>query len=1283
MLVGVMFASMLLLILRYWLLPDIGKFRHEIAAAITRVTGQPVHIDGIHANWDGLRPHLSLQGIRISDPAGNPVLAFAEIKGTISWRSVLRGELNFHRIVIDRPALITRRDTDGHLHVAGIMLNKTQQKGGFFDWLLRQRQLIINQAMIYWQDDLRGAPVLYLESVSLHLENRRGGRRHRFGLRVLPPKTLASRIDIRGDFTGESIRALSAWEGRLFIQLQDADLVGWQTWMTLPGEQMLKHGKGAVRAWMNIGAGNLAGWIADVSLHDAAMHFAQHLPLLEIDRLRGRLGQRKIESTRETGEVWFAHHLSIGLRDQPLTRPATIAWRKLNRKTGGEFTDNSVEVEELDVEVFAGLVAYLPVESSLREFLSELSPKGMVEHADFEWQGAWSENPLFRINGSFRDLAVQSFSGYPSFSGISGSIDATETSGSLSVSSKKLVINKTGRPEEALLFDMLTGRVNWKMFPDREITLLRFDDVAFASKGGAGIIHGRYSFGGDTPEQIDLTGNLARADIVHLKQYVAWMTGKAIQDQISEAVVAGHLNNTKFHVKGALNDKSLEKGHGLSIQAETAIKHAVVRVSEEGPEIADIAGKLSLQHDSLDIFFSTASFSGIRLKDFKLQVIDLYAENPIVKVKSVAEGETGEMITLVRKIPLDQHTDELLSQIKMSGQGRLQVDMTVPVNQHQEFLSAARMKGHYQFIDNQINLGRYVPDLYQVNGMLIFTESSVVFDKFHAQALGGAVEISSTSLPDGGIRISANGYADFDRLQPDIPVEPTNLSQLWIRFMRGGTDWRATIDIGGGKVGIVVESLLEGMESLLPAPFTKTAAEIVPVRFEKYFTRPQDDLVRFRCGEIMMAEFQRIREKAYHYHPVRGVISFGSAGKLPEAPGTRIDGVISRLEWDQWRELFKRHGEIDASSNSVRRGLDNILTESTQFDLRIGEFEFLGSYFNDSALTIDKQGKNWQMHVSSQEVTGEIDWYEAMPQKVVARLTRLVMPETAQEPVLIPRRPHQPRDWPDVDIEADALMVKGILLGQLKLEASQQDDGWHIENLDIEHPDSRLQAKGIWQNRRLPFRVYSNIQLQSSNVGKFLERYGYPDRIARGEGSLEGNLEWAGKPFSIDFPSSSGNLDIIIQRGQFTKLKPGIGRLLGIFDLKSLPRRLTFDFYDIFGKGFGFDDVRGSINIEEGIASTDELNITGSAASLTVSGKWNLVEETQSLNLKVFPSLGLVTPIAGIAAMIATQTLQDPFNPVLFSEYAITGKWNKPVVIKLDKGNDSSDQLEYPKTGSE
>lgn len=1272
-LAGTIFFCLILLVLRYWVLPDIERYRSDIAAAITRVAGQSVQIDAIQANWDGLRPHLSMQGVGVYDQQGNLALVFPGIEGTVSWRSALRGELNFHEIVIDRPALVMRRDTAGLLHIAGVTLNGNQQESGFFDWLLHQRRLMIRQAIIYWQDDLHQGAVYYFESVNLHLRNRSGGRRHQFGLRAESPGSLFSSVDIRGDLTGNSVQALSAWRGRLFIQLQDSDLTSWREWMPLPANLTLKHGRGSVRAWMDVNAGNLSRWTADVNLQKAIVRFAQDLPPLEVNRLYGRGGWSKTEDTQTEEELWFVRDLNVELKGLPLSGSIAASWRELNYKDGRQLPEYRLQAKKFDLDMLTKFADSLPLENTLRESLSGLSPRGMVKYANIEWRGSWSEQPRYRANIAFDNLAVQPFNEYPAFNGISGVISAEKRSGSLILSSQNVVISKKQRPDEKIQLNTLTGRVDWKIARNRERTRLTLDNINFTGDVGSGTFEGGYIFDNASSGPIDLAGNLSRADIPVLNRYIAWLVDADMLRTASKAITSGQLRDARFHIKGILSDQAADKQDGLSIHADADIHNVSIRISDDWPGISDMAGHVSMRDGALNMSGISADISGIGLREFTLQSADLYAKQPEIRIKGIAEGESSEIASLLRKADINQHVSELLGQVEFSGKGRLQADASLSIARGK--ISINKIQGRYQFMDNRINFDRYVPDFSRVNGALIFTEANVALEGMRARLLGGPAEIASVSTPEGGIRITANGRADFDRFRLNGgATEPVNLSHLWTQFIQGGTDWRFSADIGHDKAGIMIESSLEGAKLTLPAPLAKTAKEIIPLRLERYFTWPHDDHIRLRYGDIVTAEFQRIHEKMHHYHPVRGVIRFGGTGMLPQDQITQIEGVASRIEWDQWRELFHRHAETDASIDHTARGLDNILTGPVQFDLRIGQFEFLSSYFNDAHLVINEQNDIWQMQVSSREVTGKIDWYAATPQKLVARLNKLIMPEDAPKSELLPHDSDIPGDWPAADIEADELIVDDVLLGQLKLNATQRQKGWQIENLDIKHPDSALQASGLWENYKSPYRIFSHIQLQSGNIEKFFRRYGYPDRIARGEGTVSGDLEWAGRPFSINFPSLSGKLQLDIRHGQFTGLKPGIGRLLGVFDLKSLPRRLTLDFYDVFGKGFGFDELNGHVVIRNGIASTSDLYIAGSSAELVLSGKWDLVNETQALNLKVFPSFGLVTPIAGIAAMIASGTLQDPFDRVLLNEYAITGRWDDPIVVKLSEDGKQTEQ---------
>jgi hypothetical protein len=113
------------------------------------------------------------------------------------------------------------------------------------DWLLRQREIVVHDALITWDDDQRNAPQLVLDRVQFRLENRFG--RHRFGLRGTPPAELASPLDLRGDLALGSMRDWQNAQGTVFVRLDYADVAAWREWLPLPAQ--IASGTGALRIW--------------------------------------------------------------------------------------------------------------------------------------------------------------------------------------------------------------------------------------------------------------------------------------------------------------------------------------------------------------------------------------------------------------------------------------------------------------------------------------------------------------------------------------------------------------------------------------------------------------------------------------------------------------------------------------------------------------------------------------------------------------------------------------------------------------------------------------------------------------------------------------------------------------------------------------------------------------------------------------------------------------------------------------------------------------------------
>jgi uncharacterized protein YhdP len=256
----------------------------------------------------------------------------------------------------------------------------------------------------------------------------------------------------------------------------------------------------------------------------------------------------------------------------------------------------------------------------------------------------------------------------------------------------------------------------------------------------------------------------------------------------------------------------------------------------------------------------------------------------------------------------------------------------------------------------------------------------------------------------------------------------------------------------------------------------------------------------------------------------------------------------------------------------------------------------------------------------------------------------------------------------------------------LELQALPEDDDWRIEKLKLSAPDSTLQMDGVWQTWRRQPRTRVHLHLDVRDLGKLLARMGFPNTVKQGEAELDGQLSWLGSPQNLNFPTLSGQMKLEARKGQFLKIEPGIGKLLGILSLQALPQRIALDFRDVFSDGFAFDDISATVRVAQGVASSDDFSMAGSAALVSMSGETNLVDETQNLRVHVIPVVGgsvatlsalLGGPVVGLTAVIVQKILKEPLGQMIAYDYRITGTWDNPNVEKLARkiGPSSNEEI--------
>jgi len=353
------------LVLRYWLLPDIGRYRDDVVAVVSRSIGMPVKIGAIEADWLGLRPRVTFTDVRIQDREGREVLALPSIDNVVSWRSLLVLELRLYSIEIQGPKLAVRRDPSGVLHVAGVKLEpQADTEAGFADWVFGQREITIRDAEIEWIDEQRGAAPLTLRAVQFRLHN--AGAAHSFGLTARPPDELGSSLDVRAELKGRSLGQLASWSGRLYAELGDTDLSGWRAWIDYPLD--VSAGTGAVRVWAALERGQLRSATADVALSGARVRLREDLPVLALARVTGRLLGRMTDGGYELG----GQDLALEVLDGPALRPTSfrVSW---GRATAQAPERGSASASLIELQPLARIVDLLPLaaEPFLEPFLPE------------------------------------------------------------------------------------------------------------------------------------------------------------------------------------------------------------------------------------------------------------------------------------------------------------------------------------------------------------------------------------------------------------------------------------------------------------------------------------------------------------------------------------------------------------------------------------------------------------------------------------------------------------------------------------------------------------------------------------------------------------------------------------------------------------------------------------------------------------------------------------------------------------------------------------------------
>ena len=1272
--VAVMFVVVfgaLVIGLRYWILPDIEHYHGVITESASLAIGQPVVIGRIEADWSGMRPRLSFTDVRIleKDKPTQTALVLQQVEGIVSWKTLLRGQLRLYSLELDRPDLLVRRDAQGTFHIAGVALND-QTSGQFSgqkdlsEWLLHQTYIVVRDARITWLDEQRATPPLTFNQLNLLIQN--SGHRHSFALRALPPPELSAQLDVRGDFTGQSFGEPDAWRGQLFTQLDYADVGAWRTWLPLPAG--FKRGSGALRSWLGIEEGKVNQVTADLALKDVQAQLADGLTPLDLHTLHGRIGWTASPQGMEVSTRQLA------LQTDSVTLQPTDFYVKLAYASDTQPASGEVRANKLELANLVSLTDSLPLSRDLKKQLADLTPQGTVSGLQAKWQGNADKLVHYEIKARFDQLSMRRSDKLPGFSGFSGELDGSESTGMVTVNSRKLTLDAPQIMPEPLAFDTLTGQGSWQA--NQQGMEVKFSNVSAANADLAGTMYGSFQNLPKSPGLIDLNINLPHAAIRNADRYIPLNAiSKETHAWLRSALLDGQADGFHLRLHGDLNDFPFTGNKKGVFQIQSRIKGGTLLYAKDWPRIDSINGELLIQGNRLEVNAPSGITVGAHLQKVSVVMPDMTSPDLMLQVRGEAMGETARSLDFIQQSPVHGYIDDFTEGMKVGGNGNLHLAVDVPLRGNKP----VTVSGNYHFMNNQMDMGDGSPVLYSANGDLLFTESSMHTKNFTAQILGGPATLAIQSGADGAVHAKVFGKADIDALRK-------NFSHPLLSRLHGRSDWVAEISMQKKLADVLVTSNLSGLASDLPAPFSKMAGEVIPLRFEMKSLVAGQNIISLQYGSLLSARILR-HEEGGNLVIKRGTVNFGGLGKWLNRDGLWVTGTMPQLSLGGWGGLLSSPG--DKAFAGRQHFPQSASSEGSAIniagaDLTIQKLNAFG--YNMSGVRVNARNQDGVVtaQLSAKSINGEVSWQSEGEGKLVARLRSLTLGESnsttpaeggkkedAVKKFVAQDEPSSSQ-FPALDLVVEDLLWKDKQLGKVELLARQHGTEWLLESMHITNPDGMLTADGKYFMADGMTQTHVNLKLEISNAGKILSRSGYPDSVRNGSGKLEGEFAWRGSPDDFSYASLDGKLKLDTGKGQFMKIDPGVGKLLSILSLQALPTHITLGFTDVFSQGFSFDSITGTAQIKRGIMETNDFRIDGSSAKVTMMGQIDLNHETQNLKVRILPAVGnsvsllgfAAGPLVGVGTLIANKILREPLDKLASFEYNVTGTWVNPNVTK-------------------
>ena len=1060
------------------------------------------------------------------------------------------------------------------------------------------------------------------------------GERHQAEGSVVLNGLSSNNLQLKLDLQGHKGSMLT---GQMYLQANQIDITPW-----LDDILVLEDDKTSTdinfSAWLRINSSEIDR--LQINFSDSTMHWQVEDKKQQLILDQGQL--LLVKGKTERSFNLYTTPLSLQFNEQ---KPQKFSG--MLAKKGNNF---SLYLSDIDVAMLAQLTPLIVAKKATRNLLSEMTLTGKIE--DFYIR---NQNNELQILTNFSSFNNSYSHGIPGLENVYGNLSYVNNYLSVDFSAEQGHLDFDKFFVQAFPYQSLSGQLN-AVFDDKG-WVLTVETVDFLSKEINLSAQVKVEAPIDSEVNLALLANVTNGNAGLVGRYLPLpiMSDNLVR-YLNNAMVSGRVENAQILMNGPISRFPFTDGSGIFV-VDAELSQSEFKFSENWPAITDFVANLNFTNNSMLITGQGGELTGLDISGVRAGIADL-AHGQILTVDAQIKPTQARYISdLMNQSPFKGSVGSVLEQLKINGEVSGDFNLNLPLNNNEQALASGAIK----FDNNQVALQTPKMDFSEVHGELSFNN-----DKISTKNL----TLKWQGLP---ISLDISGMDKADYYDTNI-----NLTALWPesewlaqipqklkRYTKGELPWQGNLSLyqhhqGGFSYNASFDSDLTNTQLLLPAPYERNHEQEKYLSLQVNGDDSQSKVVLNYGDKMYFSGLLDHQSTTF----TRANLMLGEGEMALPSDGFHITTQLEQVDFSLWQPLISNIlDSINQPSNNqlssnqlltssvVQENSSPLLAKPKRIRGSVGQFRIFGQELTNASFNLLDKPEWWLLQLNAKETRSQIkiypDWLE-QGLDINAEFLKLTSNKKELEvksPLAIQQSNKAENDSifdhiPPMNFHCDSCTIDLLDLGEVDVQIKRVDHQT-IEFTDFtaKRNKTELSLSGRWLHNEQESTTSLAGKLSIDDIEKELKALSFGSGIKDSGGELEFNLNWSGGLHDFSVAHLNGDFNARLDDGYLADV-PDAARILSVLSLQSLVRKLTLDFRDVFSKGMFYSYIKGEYQLNQGLMTTQNTEMKGTAGNLFMTGHTNLVTGELDYDMSYSPNISSNLPVI---AWIVTS-----LNPVTF-----------------------------------